>query len=553
MGMTDPTIMFNIQSVPQENLRNRRVAVLAGKVVGGSSAVNAMMTVRGTAEDYTRWGSFFGEDSHWTWEGLLPYFKRALNFVPPDPAVTESAGITYDTSFWGNTSGVYAAWPSFQYPGTTAQMQAFEGIPGVPFAEDSGSGKPGVYWYPTFMDPKLVERSYARTGHHDRAANRTNYHLATSSKVTRVVLDGTTATGVEFVSVAEDDEDDGGDGGETTRVSARKEVIVAAGGIHSPWVLQLSGIGPREVLEAAGIETVVDLPGVGQNFQDHPMIQASFRLQNFSIHPAPEDAFLDRNFSRWADEVWAENRTGPYSIATGNAAAWLPFPVVSERATALAEALKVQNHSVALPPGTHPTVAAGYRAQMLSLARALGSNGTAFYNLVLSGGATNGILVDLHPLSRGTVNIDPEDPVGRPPLVDYRALSNPLEAAVMADLVRFTRTYYLENPRTKDWQATEMAPGDAVQTDAEFAEYFARSITPSEYHPAGTCAMMPRDLGGVVDQELRVYGVDNLRVVDASIFPTLPGGNTCQTAYAVAEKVIIDDSNLFIPLSSTYS
>lgn len=273
MGMSDSKLLYDIQSVPQTNLQNRTIAVLAGKVVGGSSAVNAMMTVRGTAADYDRWGAFFGERSHWSWDGVLPYFKRALNFAPPDAAVVKSANITYDTNFWGNTSGVYAGWPSFQFPGTTAQMDAFKGIPGVPLVKDSGSGEPGVYWYPTFMDPIRVERSYARTGHHDKAVNRTNYHLVTGSKVTKIVLNGTTAAGVSFVPVGS------GSPNPTsaqTVVSARKEVIIAAGGIHSPQILQLSGIGPRKLLSSANITTVVDLPGVGQNFQDHPMIQASF-------------------------------------------------------------------------------------------------------------------------------------------------------------------------------------------------------------------------------------------------------------------------------------
>lgn len=270
--MSDASLMYSINSVPQVNLRNRTTAVLAGKVVGGSSAVNAMMTIRGTAEDYDRWGSFFSNNSHWSWEGMLPYFKKALTFVAPDEAVTKSSNITYDTSFWGNTSGVYAGWPSFQYPGTTFHLEAFRGLPGVPFAEDSGSGKPGVYWYPTFMDPELVVRSYARTGHYDDL-NRDNYHLVTGSKVTRVNLNGTTATGVTFVQ---------GSAGAETVVSARKEVIVAAGGIHSPQVLQLSGIGPSKLLASANITTVVDLPGVGQNFQDHPIIMASYMCTFFS-------------------------------------------------------------------------------------------------------------------------------------------------------------------------------------------------------------------------------------------------------------------------------
>ncbi len=174
---------------------------------------------------------------------------------------------------------------------------------------------------------------------------------------------------------------------------------------------------------------------------------------------------------------------------------------------------------------------------MLSYASALQSNDTAFYNLVITGGPTNGIVVDLHPLSRGTVFIDPSDPYNKEPLVDYRALANPLDAVIMADIVRFTRRYHLDNPLTKSWAATEFSPGAKTQTDEDFAAYMAETLSPSEFHPVGTCAMLPRELGGVVDEELRVYGVTGLRVVDASIMPTLPGGNTCQTVYAVAEKV----------------
>jgi choline dehydrogenase-like flavoprotein len=283
--MRDPTLLYDIQSVPQTNLQNRSIAVMIGKVIGGSSAVNAMMTIRGAAADYTRWGTFFSDSSHWSWDGLLPYFKRALNFVPPDAAVTKSANIRYDTSYWGNTSGVYAGWPSFQYPGTTAQIDAFKGIPGIRFVQDSGSGEPGVYWYPTFMDPSRVERAYARTGHHDRAANRTNYHLVTGSRVLKVILSGTTATGVSIVPVSSGRPSS--NSSSETVVSARKEVIVAAGGIHSPQILQLSGVGPRKLLSSANITTVVDLPGVGQNFQDHPMIQATWmcRFQFSSFTP----------------------------------------------------------------------------------------------------------------------------------------------------------------------------------------------------------------------------------------------------------------------------
>jgi choline dehydrogenase len=173
---------------------------------------------------------------------------------------------------------------------------------------------------------------------------------------------------------------------------------------------------------------------------------------------------------------------------------------------------------------------------MKALASALVSNGTAFYNLVMSGGSSSGMLIDLHPLSRGTVNIDPANP-NREPLVDYRVLSNPLDPLIMADILRYTRKYHLDNPLTKSFGATEFAPGREVTTDEQFADYLVESINPSYFHPVGTCAMMPRELGGVVDEELRVYGTKGLRVVDASVMSTIVGANTCQTTYAVAEKV----------------
>lgn len=524
--------LYSITSVPQVNLRNHTSPVLIGKTVGGSSAVNMMMTIRGTAEDYDRWGQLFSNSSSWSWAGLLPYFKKALNFVPPDEAVTKSAGITYNTAYWGNTSGVYAGWPSFQYPATTVVFNSYKGIPGVEFPDDSGSGKPGVYWYPTFMDPKLVTRSYARTGHYLNVKDkRPNYELVTNAKVNKILFDGTKATGITFVPTS-------GAARSATTVAARKEVILAAGAIHTPQILQLSGIGPAALLTSAKIPVLVDLPGVGQNFQDHPIVSATFQLRGLNVRPMQQELTSNREFRSWAEQVWAANRTGPYSIATGNAAAWLPLPVISKRAAELADRLEKQDHASYLPRNTHPTVSAGYKAQMLLLAAAMRRNDTAFYNAVISGGPANGIIVDLHPLSRGTVNIDPANPETREPIVDYRALANPVDVAVIADIIRFARRSHMENPMVNPTlRPTELAPGERVTSEEALASYIAETLNPSEYHPVGTAAMMPRELGGVVDENLRVYGVQNLRVVDGSMMPTLPGANTCQTVYAVAEKV----------------
>ncbi|KAI0384574.1 putative GMC oxidoreductase [Hypomontagnella monticulosa] len=525
-----PTWSYHINSVPQVNLRNRSTAVLAGNLVGGSSAINAMMTVRGTSEDYDRWGSFFGNSSSWSWDGLLPYLKKALNFVPPDPAVAQSVNITYDTSFWGNSSGVYAGWPFFQWPGLATQIEAFRDIPGVEFPTDSGAGRAGVYWFPTFMDPKVVERSYARTGHFD-GINRTNHDVVTESHVTKVLLEDGTATGVVFRQKI-------GNATTYTTVKANREVILSAGAIHSPQILQLSGIGPSKLLQSAGINTTVDLPGVGQNFQDHPMMFMSIVLGNFTTHPSPMDMFGNQNFTKWAQEVWRANKTGPYSMGIGNAAAWLGMPVISpERFEALASKLENQDHAAQLPPDTDPTVVAGYSAQMKNMAASIRSSNTAFYNHVLTGAGSSGTLVDLHPLSRGTVNINTADPFNTEPVVDYRALTNPVDLDIMVEMLRFTKRYFFET-RLKEFGPRQVQPPDYVNEFEDLAGFLQTNLSPSEFHPSGTCAMMPKELGGVVDENLKVYGVKNLRVVDASIMPTLPGANTCQSVYAIAEKAV---------------
>lgn len=149
-------------------------------------------------------------------------------------------------------------------------------------------------------------------------------------------------------------------------------------------------------------------------------------------------------------------------------------------------------------------------------------------------GATRPILNQ--PLSRGSVNINTTDPFGASPVVDYRALSNPIEAKVLVEMVRWYRRYNFETS-LKSLGPVETAPGSEVESDEDIAAWLAESFNPSDYHPSGTAAMMPLDLGGVVDQTLSVYKVKNLRVVDASVMPVLPGANTCQPTYALAEKV----------------
>lgn len=230
-------------------------------------------------------------------------------------------------------------------------------------------------------------------------------------------------------------------------------------------------------------------------------------------------------------------QTGPYSIAYGNIAGWLPLTAISPgRFSSLAAELENQDHGAYLPPGTHPTVVKGYAAQMRGLASAMRSKDTVFARYLVN--ATTGPLAPIlnQAFNRGSINVDPADPFDSPPLVDFNGLSNPIERAVLVEMVKFLRRYVSETSLVS-LQVNETQPGPDVVTDAEIDAWLPSALTPSDWHAAGTAAMMPLELGGVVDQTLRVYGVKNLRVIDASIMPSLPGGNTCQAVYAIAEKV----------------
>ncbi|KAK2058509.1 FAD/NAD(P)-binding domain-containing protein [Colletotrichum caudatum] len=401
-----------IQSVPQANLNGRVGNVWIAKQVGGGSSVNAMMNMRGSAEDYDRWSALFGDEAQqgtadWSWDGILPFFKK------------------------GDSSEIYAGWPRLYYPGVTPLFEAFKEIDGVEFPSDSGAGKAGVFWFPTLMDPRTVTRSYAGTGHYlNINATRPNYHLLIKTQVRRLLVDDElSATGVEFPL-----------GNNTLlTVKAKKEVILSAGTIHTPHLLQVSSIGPKKILEAGGIDVLVDLPG-------------------------------------------------PYSIALANLAGWLPFTVVSDKADELATKLEQQDFASLLPAGADATVVAGFEAQMKMLAAQMRSKDTAFTRLQLIADHGAQGPVAMQSFSRGTVNINTTDPLNTEPTS----------------------------------LASEFGPVDAM--------------SPTDYHPVGTASMLPLELGGVVDQTLRVYGVKNLRVIDASVMPMVPSANTCQPTYALAEK-----------------
>lgn len=210
-----------------------------------------------------------------------------------------------------------------------------------------------------------------------------------------------------------------------------------------------------------------------------------------------------------------------------------------EMYSSIATEMENQDPASFLPPGTHPTVIAGYHSQLKVMAKAARSNNTAWLQMGLGGnpfGITDQWGFNIHPMSRGTVHLDPSNPTGEP-LVDYRMLSNPIDLRVAIGLFRGLRTYFSSQGAMKTLTPVETRPGTNVTSDEDIGRYIAGVLNPSEYHPVGTCPKMPREMGGVVDEELRVHGVGGLRIVDASVMPLTVGATTQATVYAIAEKV----------------
>ena len=207
---------------------------------------------------------------------------------------------------------------------------------------------------------------------------------------------------------------------------------------------------------------------------------------------------------------------------------------MSEHYDDIATAYGSQDPAAHLPEGSHPTVVAGYKAFQQLHAKQLRKKNVSFFGTLVSPGP-GGPIMHLHVLSHGTVNIDPAQPNAEP-VVDYRALTNPTDIQILAEHIRWMRRF-MSHEDFAPYAPVEISPGANVTSDAGLADWIRKVISPTLRHPIGTAAKMPRELGGVVSEDLLVHGTSRLSVVDASIMPTMPGGPTSQTVYMIAEKV----------------
>lgn len=260
-----------LKSLPEPGLGNSTYDVLVAKVLGGGSVINGMVYDRGSAADYDAWEALGNKG--WGWKGMEPFFKKGTTFQAPSPAIAEAFNITWDPETYGN-GPLAVSITDTQYPDIKDYWAAWKAS-GVHVPEDGNNGEAyGPSWYANTMDKKTGRRAHARYAYIDPIAQRTNLKILTKTTAQKIILDKkNAATGVQIIDAS----------GKTSIVNAKKEVVLAAGAIQTPKLLQLSGVGPKSVLKAAGIKVQVELDAVGSNFQVRPLVLATNRLPRLNL------------------------------------------------------------------------------------------------------------------------------------------------------------------------------------------------------------------------------------------------------------------------------
>ena len=464
----------------EPNLNNRQLFWPRGKTLGGSSASNAMCYIRGHACDYDEWASLGNEG--WSYKEVLPYFKKSQH--------QERGGDAYH----GSHGPLNVSDLRIKNPLSEAFIKAAKQA-GHRYTEDfNGADQEGVGYYQ--VTQKNGQRCSTAVGYLRPAEERDNLTVITDALTTRVLFEGTKATGIEYRKE-----------GTTHTLRCSGEVLLSGGAINSPQLLLLSGVGKKEQLDQHDIPVVCDLPGVGENMQDHLDVLAVTRERTFySVGFSP--VALLRSIKGIFDYILF--RKGNFTSNIAEAGGFVKSS----------------------PEQAVPDVQFHFSPCFLD------NHGLNLWQTVRHGYSLHAC--NLRPKSRGRLMLRDSDPA-TPPVIQANYLDNEEDIAVMVKGIKLSREI-LKQPAFDHYRGEEVFPGKEVQTDEEL-EAFIRRKAESIYHPVGTCKM-GQDEMAVVDPRLKVRGVSDLRVVDASIMPTLIGGNTNAPTIMIAEKaadMILED------------
>jgi choline dehydrogenase-like flavoprotein len=398
----------------------------------------------------------------------------------------------------------------------------------LPFVEEPAAGNAvGHFWCPSSINAETMTRSSALYAYYDRVSHRSNLKLLAKHQVTEIMFDKNLgATGVKATNR---------DNAHQVTFKASKEVVLAAGAIFTPQILQLSGIGPKKVLAAAGVKTKLDLPAVGSNFQDHPVAYLTWNIT--ASFPNSGSLAANATFFEESRKLYEEELTGPLTKAQASYIGFLSLELISNNSQSILDDAEATSAADFLPEvySTSKDLLAGFAAQRDVLLKSIRAGSVAVLEFPISGG---GFIPNAmqKPLSRGTVHLNATNPLAVP-VVTHNALANPFDRATIFEALQFTRRV-LNSESVSSLNPVEVLPGaQYTERDATIERLVtAGSMSPTFSHASCSCPMMPRELGGVVDSELLVYGTKRLSIVDASILPVIPAAHLQATMYSVAEK-----------------
>ncbi|KAI8182184.1 hypothetical protein K4K51_001215 [Colletotrichum sp. SAR 10_75] len=526
---------WNFTSVPQAGLNNRRINQSRGKMLGGSSGLNFMLMLYPTRGVLDAWGAL-GNDG-WDFDSLAPYFRKFASDHPPPQSAKDIVGLGYHDDALNGNGPLQVSFGEGYSAMNTAWMSTFEKL-GLGMTGDPRGGKAfGAFQNPCSIDPETKTRSYAANAYYTtEVSRRPNLIVLTEALVKKINFNTTSgdavATGVQVVAK----------NGEEKDISAKNEVILAAGALQTPQLLELSGIGGRQHLERHGVPVIVDNPDVGENMQDHPVVCQSFEV---SDGVPSGDVLRDANILNALVGQYQATRGGPLGQSTISSA-YTPLAdgsglVQKEGKTSLFESHKDQIETSAaklvrslVESPNEPTC----QYLLFPSQITINDHPASMAEYILPSHPENYITVMTvlnHPFSRGCVHITSPD-FNDLPAWDPRYNANPLDLELLARNVQFVEKIVGTEPFGGLIKAGGKRLPEIKGSDLESAKEIVRQRQISIFHVSGSCAMMPREQGGVVDDRLRVYGTKKLRIVDASIFPIEPSGNIQSTVYAVAER-----------------
>jgi choline dehydrogenase len=478
----DPAIVWGYSTEPESGLKGRRIFWPRGKTLGGSSAINGMAYIRGQTADYDHWAQMGNRG--WAWDDVLPFFKKSERHW---------AGAS---ALHGGGDGVRVTSTQHRQPAGTSIHRATQAFiqagaeAGLPLNADfNGPGQEGVGWIDHTVDGR-GRRHTTATAYLKPIAGRRNLTTWTEAKVDRIEITDGRAVAVQLRH-----------NGQPKRMVARAEIILCAGVINSPQILMLSGVGAPEDLRQAGIEPIVDSPGVGRNLQDHMYVHWVHEVRRgYSFNGETRGRRLIPHILRYY--------LGGHGLLTTGASSAYIF-------------------CKSLPGAATPDTQIGFRA-FSTEAMVSGAPGEHRFP------GWSASVSYLRPKSRGSIRLKSADPDAAPAIhANYLSHADDLRA-LMAALRLVDRIY--ATPMIRDIVVRRLAPAETldIRDDDSLVDYI-RSHGGTMFHPVGTCAMGPAD-GAVVDPRLKVRGVRGLRVADASIMPAIISGNTNAPAIMIGEK-----------------